>query len=79
LLPQREEDILLLDEVKYRYIRHVVQLVGNNISVAAQKLGVHRQTISAAMVTEAVEESKAVNGLEPTRLSAAQGGTDDRE
>src|SRR5262252_11058785 len=67
-LPRREEDILLLDEVKYRYIRHVVHLVGNNISVAAQKLGVHRQTISAAMATEDVEESKAVNGLEPTRL-----------
>src|SRR5437764_3932798 len=37
-LPQRAEDILLLDDVKYRYIRHVVQLVGDNISVAAQKL-----------------------------------------
>ena len=63
-LPQREEDILLLDEVKYRYIRHVVQLVGNNISLAAQKLGVHRQTISAAMATEDVEDAKANNGLE---------------
>src|SRR5438067_2804838 len=38
LLPQREQDILLLDEIKYRYIRHVVQLVGNNVSLAAQKL-----------------------------------------
>ena len=37
-LPQREEDILVLDEVKYHYIRHVVRLVGNNISLAAQKL-----------------------------------------
>jgi DNA-binding response OmpR family regulator len=63
-LPQREEDILLLDEVKYRYIRHVVQLVGNNISLAAQKLGVHRQTISAAMATEDDEDAKANNGLE---------------
>ena len=80
-LPQREEDILLLDEVKYRYIRHVVQLVGNNISLAAQKLGVHRQTISAAMVTEDVEESNADNGSEPTRLSATRGEsqTNDRE
>ena len=68
-LPQREEDILLLDEVKYRYIRHVVQLVGNNISLAAQKLGVHRQTISAAMATEEVEEEKVVNGAEPARFS----------
>jgi DNA-binding response OmpR family regulator len=73
-LPQREEDILLLDEVKYRYIRHVVQLVGNNISLAAQKLGVHRQTISAAMATEDAEESKANNGLELFKPSTARGG-----
>ena len=72
-LPQREEDILLLDEVKYRYIRHVVQLVGNNISLAAQKLGVHRQTISAAMVAEEGGEGKADNGAEPTRLSTIGG------
>lgn len=80
-LPQREENIMLLDEVKYRYIRHVVQLVGNNISVAAQKLGVHRQTISAAMAADEVEEGKAVNGAEPARLFAARGGseTNDRE
>jgi two-component system, response regulator RegA len=80
-LPQREEDILLLDEVKYRYIRHVVQLVGNNISVAAQSLGVHRQTISAAMATEDVAEDKPVNGAVPARLSASRGGseTNDRE
>ncbi len=69
-LPRREEDILLLDEVKYRYIRHVVQLVGNNISVAAQKLGVHRQTISSAMATEETGEDKADNDTEPTRFSA---------
>lgn len=75
-LPQREEDILVLDEVKYHYIRHVVQLVGNNISVAAQKLGVHRQTISAAMATEEVTEDKAVNGAEPVRLSATRSGSE---
>lgn len=80
-LPQREEDILLLDEVKYRYIRHVVQLVGNNISLAAQKLGVHRQTISAAMATEEVEEGTAVNGAEPIKLSTTRGGieTNDKQ
>jgi DNA-binding response OmpR family regulator len=77
-LPQREEDILLLDEVKHRYIRHVVQLVGNNISLAAQKLGVHRQTISAAMATEDVAEGSA-NGAEPTTLSTTRGGSNDRE
>src|SRR6516225_5579 len=79
-LPQGEEDILLLDEVKSRYIRHVVQLVGNNISLAAQKLGVHRQTISAAMATEDVEEGRANNGQEPTRPSATrESETNDRQ
>jgi len=80
-LPQREEDILLLDEVKYRYIRHVVQLVGHNISVAAQKLGVHRQTISAAMATEEVEQCQANNGAGPIKLSTTRAGseTNDRE
>ncbi|HWX18402.1 MAG TPA: response regulator [Candidatus Binatia bacterium] len=76
LLPQREEDVLVLDEVKYHYIRHVVQLMGNNISLAAQKLGVHRQTISAAMATEEVAEDKAVNGAEPTRLSPTRAGSE---
>ena len=80
-LPQREEDILLLDEVKSRYIRHVVQLVGNNISLAAQKLAVHRQTISTAMATENVEEGRANNGQESTRPSPTRGEseTNDRQ
>ena len=80
-LPQREGDILLLDEIKYRYIRHVVQLVGNNISLAAQKLGVHRQTIAAAMATEQVEGTQAVNGAEAAKISTTRGGseTNDRE
>jgi DNA-binding response OmpR family regulator len=79
-LPQREADILPLDEVKQRYTRHVVQLVGDNISVAAQKLGVHRQTIYAAMATEEVDEGKANNGSEPTKPSPTRGGsqTNDR-
>ncbi len=75
-LPQNEEEILFLDEVKYRYIRHVVQLVGNNISVAAQRLGVHRQTISAAMASENVEEGRAANGSESTRPSPTRGGSE---
>src|SRR5215469_5096165 len=79
-LPQGEEEILLLDEVKSRYIRHVVQLVGNNISLAAQKLGVHRQTISAAMATEDVEGGRANNGEEPARPSATrESETNDRQ
>ncbi len=80
-LPQREENILLLDEVKYRYIQHVVKLVGNNISVAAQKLGVHRQTISSAMTAENVNGDKANTTSELTRLSTTPGASDanDRE
>lgn len=78
-LPQRAEDVLLLDEVKYRYIRHVVQLVGNNISLAAQKLGVHRQTISAAMATDDDEETKAINGAEPARLSPLRAGSENND
>jgi ActR/RegA family two-component response regulator len=79
-LPQREDGILLLDEVKYRYIRHVVELVGNNISLAAQKLGVHRQTISAAMATEDVD-CRSNNGEEPIKLSTTRGEiqTNDRQ
>jgi two-component system response regulator RegA len=77
-LPQRGEDILPLDEVKCRYIRHAVQLVGNNISLAAQKLGVHRQTISVAMATQEVEESKHDSSPQPTKPSTARGGNDDR-
>jgi DNA-binding response OmpR family regulator len=72
LLPQRAEDILLLDEVKYRYIRHVVQLVGNNISVAAQKLGVHRQTISSAMAPEDNEPGKTDDVLELFKLTSTK-------
>jgi DNA-binding response OmpR family regulator len=75
-LPQREEEILVLDEIKHRYIQHVVQLVGNNISVAAQKLGVHRQTISAAMINEEVDEGKGDNNSEPTRLPTTRGGSE---
>ena len=81
-LPLETQDILLLDEVKYRYIRHVVQLVGNNITLAAQKLGVHRQTIYAAMANEEVEEDKAPNGAEPAKLSLSTRAvkeTNDRE
>ncbi len=75
-LPRREQDIIPLDEVKCLYIRHVVELVGENISLAAQKLGVHRQTIYAAMATEDVEETKADNSPEPVKLSTTRGGTE---
>lgn len=73
-LPQREEEILPLDEVKHRYTRHVVQLVGNNISLAAQKLGVHRQTIYAAMAAGDDAAGEADNGLELNRPATTRAG-----
>jgi len=76
-LPSQEQDILLLDEVKYRYIRHVVELVGNNISLAAQKLGVHRQTVHAAMSNEELEVVKSTNGAEPGKLSLTTRGVNE--
>ncbi len=48
-LPQNENEISTLDHFKSVYIRHVVNLLHNNISLAASKLGVHRQTIAAAL------------------------------
>jgi len=48
-LPQREEDIMALDDFKRLYIRHVVRLLNGNVSLAGEKLGSHRQTVSAAL------------------------------
>jgi len=48
-LPKRPEDILPLEEVKRVYIQHVVALLNNNASLAAEKLQIHRQTVSAAL------------------------------
>ena len=48
-LPQRREDILPLGRFKRIYIRHVVQLLDDNVSLAAEKLGIHRETVSAAI------------------------------
>jgi DNA-binding NtrC family response regulator len=48
-LPARPEDILPLKEVKRVYIQHVVALLNNNASLAAEKLQIHRQTVSAAL------------------------------
>jgi len=48
-LPARPEDILSLEEVKRVYIQHVVALLNNNASLAAERLQIHRQTVSAAL------------------------------
>jgi DNA-binding response OmpR family regulator len=49
LFPEAPEDIRPLGEIKAVYIRHVVHLLNDNISLAAEKLGVHRQTVSAVL------------------------------
>jgi DNA-binding NtrC family response regulator len=51
-LPQSGEDIVPLNKLESRYIRHVVQLVNYDISLAAEKLGVTPDAISAALKEE---------------------------
>jgi DNA-binding NtrC family response regulator len=48
-LPEKLEAIRPLCEIKELYIRHVVQLLNDNVSLAATKLGIHRQTVAAAL------------------------------
>ena len=48
-LPDKPEDILPLCEIKEQYIRRVVQLLNDNVSLAATKLGIHRQTVAVAL------------------------------
>jgi DNA-binding response OmpR family regulator len=49
LFPETPEDIRPLGEIKEAYIRHVVHLLNDNVSLAAEKLGIHRQTVSAVL------------------------------
>jgi DNA-binding NtrC family response regulator len=51
-LPQRGEDIVPLDKLESRYIRHVVQLFNYDIPKAAEKLGVSPEAISEALKDE---------------------------
>src|ERR1017187_7492840 len=48
-LPQCDHDISPLRHFQCVYIRHVLQLVEGNVSVAATRLGVHRHTVAAAL------------------------------
>lgn len=56
LYPQRIEEVLQLDDLKSRYAQHVLQLADNNLSAAAEKLGVHRQTLSSTLKKARQEE-----------------------
>jgi DNA-binding response OmpR family regulator len=51
-LPREEDKILPLDEIKGIYIRHVAQLLDNNATLAAKRLGIHRQTVTAVLKIE---------------------------
>jgi DNA-binding NtrC family response regulator len=48
-LPERQEDIVPLNRLEGRYIRHVAQLLNNDLSLAAEKLGVSHQAVEAAL------------------------------
>jgi DNA-binding NtrC family response regulator len=52
------QDILSLDQFKRLYIRHVVQLLGGNISLAAARLKIHRHTIAAALKDDSAADSE---------------------
>ena len=56
LLPRQPEEILPLEEVKRQYVGRVVQLLNNNLSLAAAKLGVHRQTVASALKETALRQ-----------------------
>lgn len=51
-LPQRREDVVPLNKLESRYILHVVQLLNDDISLAAEKLGVPRETVLEALKKE---------------------------
>ncbi|MDB6019821.1 MAG: hypothetical protein JWR19_4310 [Pedosphaera sp.] len=58
-LPQQEKDILTLEEYKRLCIRHVVHLLDDNVSVAAEKLDIHRHTVTAMLKTENSPDSSS--------------------
>ena len=49
---ENRADIVPLDKLESRYIRHVVQLLNYDIAGAAEKLGVSQEIISAALKDE---------------------------
>jgi hypothetical protein len=51
-LPERGEDIIPLNKLESRYIRHVVQLLNDDVSLAAARLGISPQAIEAALQEE---------------------------
>lgn len=42
---ERIQDEMTLDELKLSHIRHIIKLSGGNLSAAAERLGINRQTL----------------------------------
>jgi len=68
LLPQSVEELVTVDELETRYLRHVLGLVKGNKSRAARILGYDRRTLYRKL--ERLEVGRATNA-EPSRQSAA--------
>lgn len=73
LYPQRIEEVLRLDDLKSRYAQHVLQLTDNNLSAAAEKLGVHRQTLSSTLKRAKQEEvsERPKNNITTEQIAAS--------
>lgn len=46
---RNEADILPLKEIQRKYVHRVVEMLGGNVSCAAEKLNVHRNTVSSIL------------------------------
>ena len=53
-----EDDIITLDEVVYRYVQSVINVLGGNASEAAKRLGAHRQTIKKILENGSLKDSE---------------------
>lgn len=52
VLPSDQHNILTLHEFRRLYICHVTKLLGGSLASAAEKLGIHRHTVAAAIKGE---------------------------
>jgi ActR/RegA family two-component response regulator len=56
-LPQAEDGIMPIERLELAYLRRVLELCGGNKVLAAQKLGISRQTLARKLA----ENSASVN------------------
>lgn len=66
LFPETPEDIRPFSEMKQLYIRQAVQLLNGNVSLAAERLGLHRHTVAAAL-----KPAWSVDGILASQLGEA--------